>query len=119
MRLGFVALVIPFVFAYKPELLFQGGTLLESALATLFTTAAILSICVAFERWFFRFQISWAESGLLAGAGVLMLLDSLPLNAAGLAVFAVYALVQAVSGRLGRKAPPPQSGGASQRQEGT
>ena len=118
-RLGFVALVIPFVFAYKPELLFQGGTLLESALATLFTTAAILSICVAFERWFFRFQISWAESGLLAGAGVLMLLDSLPLNAAGLAVFAVYALVQAVSGRLGRKAPPPQSGGASQRQEGT
>lgn len=118
-RLGFVALVIPFVFAYKPELLFQGGTLLESALATLFTTAAILSICVAFERWFFRFQISWAESGLLAGAGVLMLLDSLPLNAAGLAVFAVYALVQAISGRLGRKAPPPQSGGASQRQEGT
>ena len=68
-------------------------------------------------------------SGLSAGleellemhsySSMLMLLDSLPLNAAGLAVFAVYALVQAVSGRLGRKAPPPQSGGASQRQEGT
>ena len=48
-----------------------------------------------------------------------MLLDSLPLNAAGLAVFAAYTLVQALSGRLGRKSPPPQTGGAPQRQEGT
>jgi TRAP-type uncharacterized transport system fused permease subunit len=93
MRLGFVALVIPFVFCYKPELLFQGGNVLTTVVSTFFTLSAIFALSAAFERFFFRYTLKMPEMAYLFIAGALMLFKPLSYNIAGFVLFAAYILL--------------------------
>ena len=89
-RLGFVALVIPFVFCYKPELLFQGDSLWMTVQTTFFTLLAVIALAAALEKYFFRFELTVPEMILLIAAGLLLLLTPLWANLAGTALFAGY-----------------------------
>ncbi len=103
MRLGFVALAIPFVFCYKPELLMQSGSMLDTAVTTFFTAAAVIAISGAFEKYFFRFELKIAEMVILGVSGAMMLLKPLAYNVAGFAVFAAYMMFRVIGNRLAGK----------------
>lgn len=89
-RLGFVALVIPFVFCYKPELLFQGDSLWMTVQTAFFTLLAVIALAAALEKYFFRFELTVPEMILLIAVGLLLLLTPLWANLAGTALFAGY-----------------------------
>jgi len=95
MRLGFVALVIPFVFAYKPELLFQGGFPVSQIIVTIcLTLLAIITLSTAFEGYFFKFKIRKYESLILIAAGFLLLMKPWFLNVIGLGLVSAYIAIR-------------------------
>ena len=106
-RLGFVALVIPFVFCYKPELLFQGGSVLSTLVSTFFTLSAIIALSGAFEKFFFRFTLKIPEMLYLCVSGVFMLLKPLSFNIAGFLLFAAFILFNLFRKRFFRYAEEP------------
>lgn len=100
MKLGFVALLIPFVFAFKPTLLFQSGTWVNSIIDILFTLSAIICLATSFEQYFFRFKIKIAETiGLILAAGC-MLLTNYTVNIIGLVLFIGYVIVNLLNKRF-------------------
>lgn len=104
MRLGFVALVIPFVFCYKPELLFQGGSIGMTIRTTAFTLLAIITLSAALEKYFFRFELNTAEMIWLGAAGVLLLMVPLWMNLVGVGMTAVFVVYACVTNRVSKKA---------------
>ncbi len=103
MRLGFVALAIPFVFCYKPELLFQSGTVLDTIVTAFFTLVGVVALSGAFEGYFFRFDLKIPEMLILGAAGFLMLLKPITLNTAGLVVFILYLVFRGIKNRHDRE----------------
>lgn len=89
-RLGFVALTIPFVFCYKPELLFQGGNIWLTVQTTFFTLLAVIALAAALEKYFFHFELTVGEVILLITIGLLLLLAPLWANLVGTGLFAGY-----------------------------
>lgn len=100
MKLGFVALLVPFVFSFKPSLLFQSGTWVNSIIDIFFTLSAIICLAAAFEQYFFRFRIKIAETiGLILAAGC-MLLTNYTINIIGLVLFIGYVIVNLLNKRF-------------------
>lgn len=69
-RLGFVKLLIPFLFVTMPGILMLGSTT-DIALSIVLATVATVALTVCFAGWFNR-PISWSERGLLALATLLV-----------------------------------------------
>ncbi len=70
MRLGIVAYVVPFVFAYHPALLLK-GTAVDITLAVTTSVIGVGLLGVACAGFFFR-SLGWATRGVAALAGLLL-----------------------------------------------
>ena len=70
MRLGIVAYVVPFVFAYHPALLLK-GTAVDITLAVTTSAIGVGLLGVACAGFFFR-SLGWATRGVAALAGLLL-----------------------------------------------
>jgi len=70
MRLGIVAYVVPFVFAYHPALLLK-GTAVDITLAVATSVIGVGLLGVACAGFFFR-SLGWATRGVAALAGLLL-----------------------------------------------
>ncbi|MFC7704199.1 TRAP transporter permease [Plastorhodobacter daqingensis] len=79
MRLGFVKLLVPFLFVTMPGLLMLGAAH-EIALAALWATIGVVGLTIALAGWLVR-RMTGAER-LLYGAGSLLVLWPTPVDAA-------------------------------------
>jgi TRAP-type uncharacterized transport system fused permease subunit len=77
-RLGFVKLLVPFLFVTMPGILMI-GTPLQIVLGILFAAFSVISITIAFAGWMVR-PISWLERGVLV-AGTLLVCWPTPVDA--------------------------------------
>jgi TRAP transporter 4TM/12TM fusion protein len=110
-RLGFVKLLVPFLFATMPGLLMV-GTGVDVALSAILAAAGVIGLTIAFGGWFMS-PIAARERWLLAGASALVLwptpvtsTDPLTLaaRALGLAVLAAL-LMRRIQSARNIKAP--------------
>ncbi len=69
-RLGFVKLLVPFLFVSMPGLLLIGSTPIIAA-STVLATAAVTSLSIAFAGWLVR-PLSWPERGGFVLAAVFL-----------------------------------------------
>lgn len=70
-RLGFVKLLVPFLFVTMPGLLMI-GTGIQIALSVVLATVALSSLTVAFAGWFLR-PLGGAERGAMVASSLLVL----------------------------------------------
>lgn len=93
MRLAMVALILPFMFVYKPALLAQ-GSFIDIFETAAFAAIGLVAFAAGWEGWLLT-STSWFERALLLLAGVL-LIPPLPLwiSAVAMAILAVPALLQ-------------------------
>jgi len=82
MKLGIAAYIVPFIFAYKPALLLQGGfwDILEACLTA---TAGISLVAVGVEAFLFRPLSVWRRL-ILIGGGVMLMIPGLTFDIIGL-----------------------------------
>jgi TRAP transporter 4TM/12TM fusion protein len=99
MRIGIASYIIPFIFSYCPELLFQ-GTYPQILLA--FFTASIGAVCLAagVEGWLFQ-KCNPLQRGFLLAAALLLIKPGIVTDLIGLALFGSVFFMQ----RGWRKAP--------------
>jgi len=108
-RLGFVKLLVPFLFVTMPGILMIGtGT--EIVLSIIFATVGTAGITVAFAGWFVR-PMGWLERGVVA-AGSLLVVWPAPVDAIDpVTLFARVAgllLIGVVAFRLSTSTPRPE-----------
>ena len=102
-RLGIVAYVVPFFFAYHPALLLK-GTPIEILLAVATAAAGVILLGIACAGFLFR-PLSWPKRGIAALAGLLLFPPPsggvwLASNLVGLALGAALVLVDRNGTRL-------------------
>ncbi|OGA17220.1 MAG: hypothetical protein A3H32_16165 [Betaproteobacteria bacterium RIFCSPLOWO2_02_FULL_63_19] len=85
LRIGIVAAVIPFVFAYNPGLLFigTGGEIFRAILAG---TLGVMVFVIGVAGYIMGERISWASRTVLIAAGILLYSNSWMVNIVGLAI---------------------------------
>ena len=97
MRLGIVAYIVPFVFAFHPALLFK-GTIEEIAMAAATAAVGVVFLGIGAAGYLFR-PLGWAKRALIGLAGLLLIpsptgLYWLAVNAIGLAVGFLLVLLE-------------------------
>ena len=108
-RIGFVAYVIPFMFAFSPALLFE-GSLSWVVQAFVTATAGVLCITAATEGFLVRPIHSWGRPMLLI-AGLLLIKPGLWTDLVGIGLAGAAILLTAVAARSRRRhAIPPGPG---------
>jgi TRAP transporter 4TM/12TM fusion protein len=94
MRIGIASYIIPFMFAYAPELLFEGP--LPSVLLALGTAiVGIICLAAAMEGWFFR-PCNLIERILLLGAALTLIKPGIYTDLVGVFLFGLAMLLQKV-----------------------
>ncbi len=97
-RLSIAAFIVPFTFAYSPELLLIGG-IPRIAVAIVTAVIGIYLVGIAVEGYWNREVSVWSRL-LLGAAGLCFVVPSLPLAACGAALAAAaYAIERALGGR--------------------
>ena len=71
MRLGVVAYVVPFIFAFHPALLFKGSAT-DIAAAAITAIAGVILLGIGIAGYLFR-PLGWAKRLLLIAAGILLM----------------------------------------------
>lgn len=87
MRLGAAAYIVPFVFVYRPELLFNGAWQ-DVVLVTIVALLGIVCLSIAMIGFMFR-PLNWAERLVAVGAMLLLMWPGSLTDLAGVAVMAV------------------------------
>jgi hypothetical protein len=92
MRIGIASYVIPFIFAYCPELLFDGP---YHQIILAFCTATIGAICLAagVEGWLFQ-RCTYFQRALLLAAALLLIKPGIYTDLMGLAFFGLVIFMQ-------------------------
>ena len=85
MKLGFVAIVVPFIFVVKPPLLMM-GTWTEVLVSLVWAVLGVLAFSVALEGYLFVGAIAWVKRIAFAAAGFCLFYPHAWLNLAGLAL---------------------------------
>lgn len=117
LRLGIVAFVIPFVFAYSPELLILDSGIGEVLLIAVTVMAGAYALAAAAEGWLL-IEAKWYERVLLAAGALALIAPGLWTDAPGLAAIGLVFAAQMLRRR--RTAPPeaepgePATAGARQ-----
>lgn len=94
LRLSFVALVIPFMFAFNPELLWQGDpvAILKIAVSS---AVGLIALAAAWEGYFIGPTSIPERAGLLVGGALLLVPSSWTILAAGAVVTALIIVLHA------------------------
>ncbi len=92
MRIGIACYIIPFMFAYSPELLFE-GPLTRVLLAMASATVGVVCLSAAMEGWLFR-SSTYLERGLLFGAALSLIKPGVYTDLIGLILFGAAVLGQ-------------------------
>lgn len=87
MRLGFVAWIVPFVFAYYPSLIGFGGLTLPGLLNMVSATLGVIAVCSSFEGWALN-RSSVLERLLFFAGGLGLMFPSAVLAPTGLVLVA-------------------------------
>ncbi len=100
MRLGIAAYLVPFIFAYRPALLLQGGAV------DIIEVSVIALICITFlsigsEGFLFTSLLWWKRITLIIG-GVVLMIPGILFTAIGI-VIAAPAIIIEVLDRVARK----------------
>ncbi|MEF2557384.1 TRAP transporter fused permease subunit [Aurantimonas sp. C2-5-R2] len=88
MRLGFVAWLVPFIFAYYPSLIGYGGITLPGILNMISATFGVIAVGAAFEGWALH-RAGVAERLLFFAGGVCLMFPSFVLVPVGLTFLGV------------------------------
>ena len=88
MRLGFVAWLVPLMFAYYPSVIGIGGITLEGVGNMISAVVGVVAFGAAFEGWAFK-QASVNQRLLFALGGVLLLYPNSLLLPAGIVILVV------------------------------
>ncbi len=104
MKLGIAAYIVPFIFAYKPALLLQGG-IPEVLEAVIMAIIGISLVAVGIEAFLFRPLVWWKRIILIVG-GVIIMIPGLIFDLVGLCLAAPIIILE----WRARKLPglPPQ-----------
>lgn len=89
--MGFVAYLVPFIFAYRPALLME-GSLAEILWVTLLSGLGVFFFSVGMERYLNR-PLPWWSAGLAMISGLLLMMPSGAADLAGGIVLAVFLLL--------------------------
>ncbi len=92
MRLGIVAYIVPFIFAYKPALLLQGG-IIELIEAIIFAVVGVYLLARALEGYLFG-PIGPINRILLIIAGIITMVPGYAFDLIGLLVSSVVAIYE-------------------------
>src|SRR5699024_10933350 len=111
MRIGFAALilatagfVIPFIFAYSPDILLRYGTVGEGVAVVATALIGILLLCTAMEQHF-MVNMSWYLAIIMAIGAIMMLNSDMVFSILGAGIGIAVLLVQmAKAKKLGRLA---------------
>ncbi|HEY8579424.1 MAG TPA: TRAP transporter fused permease subunit [Beijerinckiaceae bacterium] len=101
-KLAAAAFLVPFVFVFGPELLWQ-GPLWSTAVTFVTAGVGLVFIAAAFERYE-RWAHVWWTQALLAGAGLLLLAPSLVTAPIGLGIAAAVIAFARLRGGAAQKA---------------
>lgn len=93
-RLGIAAYIVPLVFVYSPELIFQGGTVTMTVVTLLVTGLGLLALSSA-TAGYFAAPLGPISRGAMLLAAILLIFPSALFSAVGIAVFAAVALLNA------------------------
>jgi len=109
MRLAIVVYLVPFMFAFGPELLLMGKPVeIVITVATAFIGVLLLSAGI--EGYLFR-QIKWLERILFLAGGILMMIPIPLYTYIGIGIGGVLGIWQLARRRY--TAPPPDAAAAS------
>ncbi len=108
-RLGIVAMIVPFIFVYNQALIMQGPAL-EIIFAVSTAVMGVVALAGALEGYFLLRTRLW-ERLALGGAGVLLLFPGWQTDIAGMALLAAALIAQLLTLKLRRQAPVPGTGG--------
>lgn len=97
MRIGIASYIIPFMFAYSPELLFE-GPLATVLLATGTAIVGVICLAAAIEGWFFQ-PCNNLEKGLLFVAAITLIKPGITTDLIGLFLFVLVILSQKLRGK--------------------
>ena len=87
MRIGIVAVIIPFVFAYNPGLILVGSAG-EVGKAIIAGTIGVVSLVIGVAGYVLVRKIHWGQRIMLVLAGVLLFFNAFVVNLVGVAIFA-------------------------------
>lgn len=111
-RIGLVAYIVPFMFAYSPALLFEGPlSSVVQAFAT--ATAGVLCVTAATEGFLVRPVHPWGRPILLI-AGLLLIKPGLWTDLAGIGLAGATILLTAVAARSRRRYAVPAGPGTAE-----
>jgi len=96
MKLGFVAIIIPFVFVIRPQLILF-GSVYEIITIILFTIVGVISISSALESYSFNGSINIYERITYGTIGVLCFITTTWMNYLGVALFALLMIITSIS----------------------
>ena len=126
MRIGIASYIIPFMFAYSPELLFE-GPLLAVLLALGTAMIGVACLAASMEGWLIR-PCNLLERGLLLVAAITLIKPGVTTDVIGFLLFGLVMLMQRVWGKrekgttapaLDGKSPPTQETPDFELPEGT
>lgn len=103
-RLGLVALIIPFFFVYQPALLLQGSPG-EVARCVVTSLGGVILLAGALQGWLLA-RASWGERALLALGGLLLIDGSLTTDLLAIPPAAAVLLIQARQTRRAARRSP-------------
>lgn len=111
MRIGIASYIIPFMFVYSPELLFEGP---YSAILLAMLTAIIGVVCLAgaMEGWLFR-RCTFLQRGLLLGAAISLIKPGIITDLIGLLLLGLVILMQRGLRKEGERSPAISSDAGS------
>jgi len=92
MRIGIASYIIPFIFAYCPELLFK-GSYAEILLAFFTASIGAVSLAAGVEGWLFQ-RCNFFQRGLLLAAALLLIKPGIITDTIGVVLFGVVCLMQ-------------------------
>ncbi|MBI5969403.1 MAG: TRAP transporter permease [Deltaproteobacteria bacterium] len=92
MRIGIASYIIPFIFAYCPELLFQ-GPYHQILLAFCTATIGAISLAAGVEGWLF-YRCTYFQRALMLAAALLLIKPGIITDLLGLALFGSVILMQ-------------------------
>ncbi|MBI4245822.1 MAG: TRAP transporter permease, partial [Candidatus Rokubacteria bacterium] len=108
-RIGLIAFIVPFMFAYSPSLLFEGSWF-EITSATVTASVGVACIAAATQGYLFRYFRGWARVVFLV-AGLLLVKPGLGSDVVGL----VLGLVAFLLGAQRSPSPEPELAGGRER----